>query len=238
MHGFKKSRMVLEAKRDVKYRYICEKCDMITEWFTSVLYADEIYELKSKRLIAKLEYDPEIIKETKQEAIMNLRNLTGVFKRILKNINVDHRFAGKHTLAVVFNKIFCEGNACPHCGYRQSWYPMDTTHGSLFKYIKIYVLSFMVFGNVLGLLFVVAYTRVHSMPSMYILGFQIVLLSLGWLFGFVRGNYLIAKRKSTRKLQAKRNEPEVVWGEITVDVRGVDQLDYDDKGTNDDWIKK
>jgi len=31
--------MVIEAKRDVKYRYICERCDVVTDWLVSAIYA-------------------------------------------------------------------------------------------------------------------------------------------------------------------------------------------------------
>ena len=231
--GLRSTTMVLEAKRDVKYRYICQKCDVNTEWFASVVYAHNNYTIKYGRFKVNAEYDPSVIDKKKSVALERLEKSTSVLTKILNDSTGEYNFPGEYVSADLYNKTFSAGKACPNCGWQQSWYPMDTTHRSILKYIKAYVLSLLIFGNILGLVFIMAYTSVHSMPSIYIIpGFQIVLLSLGWILGIVRGNYLIWKRKSVRKRQTKRNVPEVVWGAITVDTLGIDQLDYDDKGVN------
>ena len=226
--GMKGTELILEARRDVKYRYICEKCGVTTEWFTSVLLAEEKYLAALTRFKVEMGYDPSITKEKKLNALKKLQNFTSVFTKVIDDPAGEYRFPGQHVLADVFNKTFSEGAACPKCKERQSWYPMDTTYPSVFKYIKIYVLSFMIFGNLFGLPLVFAYTSVYSMSLIYVIPLQIVLLSLGWFLGVVRGSYLIHKRKSTRELPDRRNIPEVVWGRATVKALGTDELDYNE----------
>jgi len=230
--GFKGTELVLEAKRNVKYRYICEKCDVATEWFTSVMFAEEKYVVKSTRFKVEMGYDPFLIREKKLKALKKLQNLTSIFTKVIDDSTGEYCFPGQHVLADIFNEMFSEGMACPSCKERQSWYPMDTTHQSIFKYIKIYVLSFMIFGNLFGLPIIIAYTRVHSTSFLYIIAFQIFILSLGWLLGVVRGKYLLFKRKSARNSRIKRNAPEVIWGKATVKALGTDELDYNEGYVN------
>jgi len=224
--GLRSTAMVLEAKRDIRYRYVCENCDVTTEWFASAIYARENYGIKSGRFAAKMEYDPAIISKKKNKALKKLKKLTSVFINVFNDPTGEHTFSGKHALADLYNKTFSAGEACPNCNSKQSWYPMDTTHLAVIKYIKTYVLSFIFFGNLLGLIFVIAYLRVHSMPPVFILIFQLTLLVFGCLVGFVRGNYLIWKKEKTRKLISRRNVPEIIWGSPVVNALGTSELEY------------
>lgn len=210
--------MMLEAKRDVKYRYTCEECSTTTGLFVSSVCTYESYTLTSDIMQINAEYDPAIISQKENIALENLEKLTSILIDVLNASVGKYNFSGEHTVADLYNKTFSAGKVCPHCKSRQSWYPMDVTHLSMLKYVKFYILSFMIFGNFLGLLFGIAYITVYSISPIFLLVFQMLLLSLGCLIGFARGNYLIKKRRKTRKPPSQRYVPGVIWGEPTITV--------------------
>jgi len=93
---------------------------------------------------------------------------------------------------------------------------MDTMHLSVLKYIKVYVLSLLFFGNFAGLLFVIVFISTYSASPLLIPAFQLSLLVVGSCIGLLRAAYLIQKRKFVRKIPIVRHIPEVIWGEPEV----------------------
>ena len=217
--GLRTTTMMFEAKRDVKYRYACEECNVTTEWFTTDIHAHTRYELNSTRFKINAEYDTVVINKKKKSALKKLKGITDVLDRALNDPTGEYNFPGKHALADLYNGTFAAGGACPSCGGLQSWYPMDTVHLSISKYVKVYMLSILLLGNFVGLLFIIAAAWGYGVLPLLVLAFQLVLLAAGAGIGFLRAVYLIRKRERNRKIPVERHVPDVIWGDPVVVMR-------------------
>ena len=177
-------------KHEFKYRYICEKCDKMTDWFTATIeeetetYAD--VELLSS-IVNKNRFNKQLQK----------------FKEKVENGEYGYHFQG--------------GAACPFCSKRQSWLPAVITFMSPAARIVLYMCGWLFIGLIFVIGVPILQSEMDLLewlPYESWIFFLCVPLIVGLLLA-VRRNKINARKDSKHQTEATtRNKPEIDWNGI------------------------
>jgi len=118
--------LTYKAECKIKYKYKCEHCGILTDEFEFMLqqFANHKHN-KGSRFAVNLELDLEGIAETEDKARKRLRRLRSMLKKTHDSEKRDTVITEKPQITEYYNEVFAEGDSCPGCKTRQSWFPLS-----------------------------------------------------------------------------------------------------------------
>ena len=120
------STITFAAECTVKYHYECEKCGVKTDYFHTKLRQIANYAHKSgSRFSVNLELNIKAMEKTEKAALRQLKKLKSALKEVLEDNSKAVVDPQAPYIAEYYNELFAEGEKCPNCKSRQSWYPAD-----------------------------------------------------------------------------------------------------------------
>ena len=178
------------AKHELKYRYVCEKCDKMTDWFPATI--EEVTEAYADVEILSNIVDKNRFKKQLQK-----------FKEKVEGGEYDYHFQG--------------GAACPFCGKRQSWLPAVVTVMSPAARIAFYMCGWLFIGLIFVIGVPILQREMDILewlPYESWIVFLFVPPIVGLLLA-VRRNRINARKDSEHQAGVtKRNKPEIDWNGI------------------------
>jgi len=208
LRGFN-SRITKTLERKLRYRYRCERCGFVTDWFESGVE----YTYSDIRHLSKENW---VLPQEQLEKIED--NAHKMFDSLLRKIQQALRARGCEVVlrddpfvADEYNRVFQEGAACPRCGARQTWYPAvsETPAGAPAALRWAFLLG----GVGLGLAALFTFLFPDALPRQ--------LVFAGYALPAVLAGAVIGTGGALQKSQAvvdyynsatEHNKPEVDWG--------------------------
>jgi len=215
------------AKQEIRYRYKCEYCQTITEWYDSSIIqkANKIYRFKRNKKIDDLNiynFDnddknslthPKLDEQLDKKAKQRIKIIINKLNDSLYNSNSVLNFPDEPFIASIFNETFVKGKSCPNCGKRQSWYPALSTTFSNKQSVIQFSIGFAVTGVILTSL-AIGITATTLSFLFYLSIVFIGALIIGGIFGLLFSLYNKNKYLKTNNNTKISNILEVDWNRI------------------------
>ena len=174
----------------IKYRYTCENCGKITDWYSSTI--EEVTETYGAA-----------------ELVSNIADKN----RFEKQLN---KFKEKSENGV-YDFHFQAGAACPSCGKRQSWLPVGTTFMPPYARIALYMCGWIFIGIALIIIAKVLEDTAAIFEWLTYDGWALCIFvpPLIGLALAIRRNRINARKNEDLQSSAKvHNKPEIDWNGV------------------------
>ncbi|MCL2217056.1 MAG: protein kinase [Defluviitaleaceae bacterium] len=216
------ARMTYKAECTLKYRYKCEQCKFVTWEFESKLQQIAQHRQASGgRFSVNLDLNIKALENTKQQALERLENLKAAIKKMVYEASYEIVEPNEPFIVECYNEVLSEGQACPRCGKRQTWYPAAYRRISKFKNALRNAIVAVVVGNVLGFV-------AFDLTPLYLIIAQAVLLAGGGLTGLLCATSRIKSRKQHFQDTPRLRVPVITWGEPVVELMGASSIQYNE----------
>jgi hypothetical protein len=197
-----------EAETTLRYRYVCESCTEITEWYIAHMHHQSLRTQRIGRFDAgsKLLEFSKHIKEEQFAVKKRLNTAIERFNTAIVKRTTEVIFPGDPFLTDAYNSIFRHGEACPYCGERQTWYPAVAEVTTVFKRVRNNAISFTIIGTIVTLIVKNNFSYFWTIP----IGAMLLGSGIGWLLA----NKTIRKKQKFIESHSTHNNPEIEWNYI------------------------
>jgi hypothetical protein len=157
---------------------------------------------------------PEQVAKAQAAVNKRLNKAITKFNTAIESRTTEVIFPGDPFLADAYNDIFAHGEACPHCGERQTWYPAVSETESTPKRIRNNAIAFALIG------LIPAFLAKDAFPLYYLIPLATALLGggIGWLLA----DEAIKKKQKFFDSHPKHNNPEIEWNYVPEDEESTD----------------
>jgi len=216
--------MTYKAECDVRYRYACERCGYVTDYFEYKLEQLAQHRHKVGKLMeVNIDLDVKAMEATREQALDRLQELIAALTSIYRETSCEIVLPDEPVLVDYYNKVFAGGKACPKCKSSQTWYPVSLSRISKWRSALGFSFAALLLG--FGLKWVLDLTG-----GLFII-MQAIFTLCGALVGYLTANIRITTRKWRYDRVRVLRGPSVEWGEPSVELMGVPAADED---TEDD----
>jgi serine/threonine protein kinase len=209
-----------EAQTTLRYRFVCESCEKLSEWYTARMShkSNRLQKISQISAGSKVLETPEIIAKEQENVNRKLNLAIEKFNTAIIQRTQEVIFPGDPFLAKAYNDIFQHGEACPHCGERQTWYPAVSETKSITKSIRNNATIFAAAGIVIALVVKDNFSYFWSIPLATAL--------LGAGVGLFVADEEMRKKQKFVDNHPTHNNPEIEWNYVQeVDVNADEEID-------------
>jgi hypothetical protein len=196
------------AEITLRYRYVCESCDRITDWCLARFYhkSNRTQNLGFINSEIELIESPERVAKDQAAVNKRLKSAITAFNTAITTRTTEVIFPGDPFLSDAYNDIFAHGDECPFCGERQTWYPAVSDTPSTLKTSRNYAIISAGLGIVAAFLAKDAFPYYWTIP----IGTMLLGGGIGWLLA----DEAIKKKQKFFDSHPKHNNPEIEWNYV------------------------